>query len=418
MSPQERVEQKATQARESARVLGRLSTSVKNGALESMAESIVDRQEYLIEANHEDVKAARESKMSDAMIDRLMLTESRIESMAVGLRQVVALPDPIGEVVAGWRRPNGLQVNQVRVPLGVVGVIYESRPNVTVDCAGLCLKSGNAVLLRGGSEAIHSNIALTNIIAQAATEAGVPPHAIQLIDVTDRAAAQHMMRLNKLIDVLIPRGGAGLIQTVIENATVPVIETGVGNCHLYIDADADLDMAEEIAFNAKVQRPSVCNAIETMLVHESVADEFLPRVCRRLAEAKVEIRGDDRTLSLFPAARPATDEDWDTEFLALILAVKVVGSLDDAIEHINEHGTRHSEAIITNDFSHSQRFTEEVDAAAVYVNASTRFTDGFEFGLGAEVGISTQKLHARGPMGLEALTTTKFVVTGSGQVRE
>jgi glutamate-5-semialdehyde dehydrogenase len=347
----------------------------------------------------------------------LTLNEKRIASMAEGIRQVAALPDPVGEIVEGWKRPNGLEILKVRVPLGVVAIIYESRPNVTADAAALCLKSGNAVILRGGSEAFRSNQAITASLVRAMEGAGLPAECVQMVQTTDREAATHLMRLNGLVDCIIPRGGAGLIQTVMQTATVPVIETGVGNCHTYIHEDADLQMASEVAFNAKVQRPSVCNAMETLLVHSAVAAEFLPAFAERLKAAGVEIRGCERTRQLVPWALEATEEDWYTEYLALILAVKVVDSLDEAIAHINHYGSRHSEAIITRSLDAARRFAREVDAACVYVNASTRFTDGFEFGFGAEVGISTQKLHARGPMGLRELTTTKFVVYGDGQVR-
>jgi glutamate-5-semialdehyde dehydrogenase len=378
----------------------------------------LSNQQAILDANAKDVEAGRERGLSDALIDRLSLNQKRIEAMAEGLRQVAALPDPVGSIVSGWTRPNGLVVQKVRVPLGVVGCIYEARPNVTVDVVGLCLKSGNATVLRGGSEAINSNLALVDVLRKAAAESGVPEDAIQLICSTDRAEAQAMMRLNGIIDVLVPRGGAGLIRTVIETATVPVIETGVGNCHTYVDASADLRMAEEIAFNAKVQRCSVCNAMETLLVHRDVAEKFLPSMAERYRKAGVELRGCPRTRQIVPWAKEATEEDWYTEYLALILAVRVVDSLEDAIAHINKYGSKHSEAIVTSDYFAAKRFTEQVDAAAVYVNASTRFTDGFEFGMGAEVGISTQKLHARGPMGLEALTSTKFVVWGEGQIRQ
>jgi len=410
--------QKALKAREAAVVLAGLSTAVKDAALLEMASALLENQQTVLDANAQDVAAGRDRGLSDALVDRLSLNPKRIEAMAEGLRQVASLPDPVGSIISGWTRPNGLVIQKVRVPLGVVGCIYEARPNVTVDVVGLCLKSGNSTVLRGGSEAIHSNTALVSILRTAAGKAGVPEDAIQLITSTDRAEAQAMMRLNGIIDVLIPRGGAGLIRTVIETATVPVIETGVGNCHTYVDASADLAMAEEVAFNAKVQRCSVCNAMETLLVHRDVAAAFLPRMARRYEEAGVELRGCPRTRELVPQAKEATEDDWYTEYLALILAVKVVDSLEDAIAHINRYGSKHSEAIITNDYKAAKRFTEQVDAAAVYVNASTRFTDGFEFGMGAEVGISTQKLHARGPMGLEALTSTKFVVWGEGQIRQ
>lgn len=417
MTPEQEVEMKLRKARQAAPKMARASTQLKNDALRAMASALIERRGYILEANQQDLRLARERKMSKALLDRLLLNEGRIEAMAEGLREVAELPDPVGEVIHGWKRPNGLEIRKVRVPIGVIGIIYEARPNVTVDAAALCIKAGNVVLLRGGSEAIESNKALTHVIATAATQAGLPEGAIQLVENTDRAAAVAMMKASGLLDLLIPRGGAGLIQTVVQNATVPVIETGVGNCHLYVDASADLKMAAELTMNAKTQRPSVCNAIETLLVHEAVAAEFLPEIARRLREAGVEIRGCERTRQWVPDAVPATEEDWYTEYLDLILAVKVVGSLEEAIAHINHYGSRHSEAIVTRDLESARRFAEEVDAAALYVNASTRFTDGFEFGFGAEIGISTQKLHARGPMGLEELTTYKYVVWGDGQIR-
>lgn len=405
-------------AKAAARRLAYLSTQIKNAALEAMAHALVERQQFILEANSQDIKAAKERGMPDAMQDRLLLTGSRIGAMAAGLREVAGLPDPIGEIIGGSKRPNGLEIRRVRVPLGVIGIIYESRPNVTVDAAALCLKSGNAVILRGGSEAIHSNIALARVIAQAATEAGVPAGAIELIESTDRAGAQQLMRMNGVVDVLIPRGGAGLIQTVVRTATVPTIETGVGNCHVYVDADADLDMAEKLVVNSKCQRPSVCNAAETLLVHRDIAQIFLPRVGKALQARGVELRGDDRTRALVPNVTPATEDDYYAEFLALIMAVRVVESLDEALDHIDRYSSKHTELIVTRDLQTARRFTEEVDASTVNINASTRFTDGGQFGLGAEIGISTQKLHARGPMGLQELTSTKFIVTGDGQLRE
>lgn len=411
------VRELATASRAASRQVATASTRTKDAALLSMADALSKAAADILAANSEDVARARERGVSGAMLDRLALSEARIGGMAEGLRQVAALPDPVGQVLDGWRRPNGLAISRVRVPLGVVGIIYEARPNVTSDAAALCLKAGNACLLRGGSEALQSNVAIVSALAGAAERAGLPRECVQLVASADRADAAEMMRLNGLIDVLIPRGGAGLIRSVVENATVPVIETGTGNCHTYVDASADLDMALEIVVNAKCSRPSVCNAMETLLVHEVIADEFLPMAAERLAEAGVELRGCERTRALVPTARPASDEDWDTEYLDLILAVRVVDNLDEALGHIERHGTRHSEAIVTADYTAAERFCAEVDAAAVYVNASTRFTDGFEFGFGAEVGISNQKLHARGPMGLSELTTYKYVVRGSGQVR-
>ena len=337
--------------------------------------------------------------------------------MADGVRQIAALRDPIGETIEGYVRPNGMEVRKVRVPIGVIGIIYESRPNVTADAAALCLKAGNAVILRGGSEAINSNLAIAKIISEAITAAGVPEGAVQIIETTDRAAARELMKMKHYIDCLIPRGGKGLVQTVVENSTIPVIWHLDGNCHVYVDGAADLEMAEEIAFNAKVQNPGVCNATETLLVSEQIAAEFLPTICKRLADAGVEIRGCEKTRAIVPGLKEATEEDWETEYLDLILAVKVVSGLDEAIEHINKYGSRHSDAIVTEDYSAARRFTNEVDSACVFVNVSTRFSDGYEFGKGAEMGISTQKLHARGPMGVEEITTYKYVVTGNGQLR-
>ncbi len=411
------IEEIGAKAKQAALVLGTVSAEVKNTALKAMAEALVARTEAILAGNEEDRKAGRDSGMTTALMDRLTLTESRVAEMAEGLREVAALPDPVGEVVAGWRIPNGIQINKVRVPLGVIGIIYEARPNVTVDAAGLCVKSGNAVILRGSSNAINSNRVLTQIIAKASEKAGLPEGSIQLIPFTDRETAQELMRLRKYVDVLIPRGGAGLIKTVVEQSTVPVIETGVGNCHTFVDSSADLDMALAIAINAKCQRPGVCNAMETLLVHREVAQEFVPKACRALAEQGVEIRGDATVRELFPAAKEATEEDWYEEFLDLILAMKVVGSLQEAIDHINTYGSKHSEAIVTRDYDAQRVFMMSVDSADVYVNASTRFTDGNQFGLGAEIGISTQKLHARGPMSLRELTTTKFMIYGSGQIR-
>ncbi len=407
----------AERARAAAGHLASASTARKNGALLAMAEALCSGQDDLLQVNALDVSAARERGTTSAMVDRLTLTPARISSMAEGLRQVAALPDPIGEVLDGWRRPNGLEIQRVRVPLGVVGIIYESRPNVTAEAASLCLKAGTACILRGGSEALRSNAAITRVLADSAAREGLPREAIQLVESPDREAARELMRMNGLVDVLIPRGGAGLIQSIIENATVPVIETGTGNCHTYVDASADLDKAVEIVVNAKCSRPSVCNAMETLLVHDVIAEEFLPVAADRLRAAGVEIRGCPRTRETVPDVVPATEEDWATEYLDLILAVRVVGGLEEAMDHIARYGTRHSEAIVTEDYTSARRFTDEVDSACVYVNASTRFTDGYEFGFGAEVGISNQKLHARGPMGLAELTTYKYVIRGDGQIR-
>lgn len=417
VSVNQEVLDKGIAARGAAAGMSALSAQAKDRALHAMADALRDRCSFILEANSADVRAARDHGLPEALVDRLLLSEKRVGAMADGLRDVAGLPDPVGEVIEGWRRPNGLQVFKVRVPLGVVAMIYESRPNVTVDAAGLCIKAGNAVILRGGSEALQSNVALVRVIAEAARAAGIPDGAMQLIETTDRAAAEQLMRLNQYVDVLIPRGGAGLIRAVVENATVPVIETGVGNCHIYVDATADLEMAERIAINAKCQRPGVCNAAETLLVHQEVAGAFLRSVGPQLVERGVELRGCARTRAILPAAAEATEQDWQTEYLDLILAVRVVDDLDQALAHIAAYSTKHSEAIVTRDYERAQRFCAEVDAAAVYVNASTRFTDGGEFGLGAEIGISTQKLHARGPMGLRELTTYKYVIHGSGQIR-
>lgn len=411
------VEAKGRDAKLAARMLATAGTNAKNAALTAMADALYLAEDAIIEANLRDLTAARDSGMTAHLIERLTLNSKRIAEMASGLQQVAALPDPIGAVLGGGRRPNGLQITKTRVPLGVVGIIYESRPNVTVDAAALCLKSGNAVLLRGGSEAIHSNIALAGVLQEALATAGLPCTGVQLVQSTHRAAVRRLMTLNGFVDCLIPRGGASLIKTAVENATVPVIETGTGNCHVYVDKDADLEMAAAITLNAKAQRPSVCNSAETLLVHEQVAAAFLPLIGRKLSDAGVELRADELARAFLPQAHPATEEDWYTEYNALILAVKVVGSLEDAVRHIGTYGTQHSEAIVTANYQAAQEFTDGVDCAAVYVNASTRFTDGFEFGFGAEIGISNQKLHARGPMGLEELTTCKYIVRGSGQIR-
>ncbi|MCM8711612.1 glutamate-5-semialdehyde dehydrogenase [Clostridium sp. SYSU_GA19001] len=412
------IAEKGKLAKAAARGLASCETNVKNKALLNMAEALLENAQVILAANEKDMEAGRAKGLSKAMLDRLMLNEKRIADMAEGVRQIASLSDPIGEVTKMWKRPNGIQIGSIRVPLGVIGIIYEARPNVTVDAAALCIKAGNVVLLRGGSEAVNSNRALAEVISKATIKAGLPENSIQYIDIIDREAVNVMLRLNEYIDVLIPRGGAGLIRTVVENATVPVIETGVGNCHVYVDSDADLKMAEEIVINAKTQRPAVCNAMETLLIHKDCYEEFLKSLAPRLIELGVEIRGCERTKALVNEAAAACEEDWRVEYLDLILAVKVVDSLDEALDHIYKYGTKHSEAIITNNYFNSQRFLKEVDAAAVYVNASTRFTDGFEFGFGGEIGISTQKLHARGPMGLEQLTTNKYIIYGEGQIRK
>jgi len=411
------VRNKSIEAKKASAKLASLSSSVKDAALESMAKALRSRMDFIIEENKRDVEAAIEAGRPKAMIDRLLLDEKRIRDMSEGLRQIKALPDPIGETVSGWTRPNGLQVMQRRVPMGVIGIIYESRPNVTADAIGLCIKTANAVVLRGGSEAINSNKAIAETLAEAAYEAGIPKGSIQLICDTDRSSVIELMQLTGIIDVLIPRGGAGLIRTVVDNSKVPVIETGVGNCHVYVDGECDQDMAVDIVVNAKTSRPGVCNAAETLLIDKKIAPQLLPVIAKKLREKGVELRGCHEACSLIDGMIPATEEDWHTEYLDLIMAVKVVDGVDEAISHISKYGTKHSEAIVTSNYFNGQKFIQEVDAAAVYINASTRFTDGFEFGFGAEIGISTQKLHARGPMGLKELTTIKYIVSGSGQVR-
>lgn len=406
------------------RVLSRASTAVKNDALLLAAKLLKERESEIIGANAADVDAAAARGMSVSMQDRLRLTTKRIDDIAEGLRQVAALPDPVGDVLDGGTRPNGLRIVKTRVPLGVLGIIYEARPNVTADAAALCVKSGNACILRGGKEAINSNKAVAAVFREALGKAGLPEDCVQLITDTSRETAAEFMKLDKYVDVLIPRGGAGLINAVLTQATVPVIQTGTGNCHVYVDKAADLDMAEKIVVNAKTQRPSVCNAMETLLVHADVANEFLPRICRELAARNVELRVCEKSKKVLAAAgfdagtlKDATETDWATEYDDLILAVKVVDSLDEAIEHISKYTTHHSEAIVTRDYNAASEFQLSIDAACVYVNASTRFTDGFEFGLGAEIGISNQKLHTRGPMGLKELTTVKYLINGNGQVR-
>ena len=411
------IQQIGIRAREAAQAMAALTTEAKNRALGEMARALVARTAEILTANEEDRLRGRESSLSDALMDRLMLTEGRIEEMAAGLREVAALPDPVGEVVEGWRLPNGLDIEKVRVPMGVIGIIYEARPNVTVDAAGLCLKSGSAVILRGSSSAINSNRILAEVIARAAEAAGLPSGCVQLIVSTDRESAVELMHLHDYVDVLIPRGGAGLIRTVVEESTVPVIETGVGNCHTYVDADADLEMALKIVINAKTHRPGVCNAMETMLVHSDIAVEFLPRAAEALRERGVALRGDEIARNILPDIEAASEKDWYEEYLDLILAIRVVPSLSEAIRHINTYGSRHSDAIVTANYEAARRFAKEVDSADVYINASTRFTDGNQYGLGAEIGISTQKLHARGPMSLRELTSTKFIIYGDGQVR-
>jgi glutamate-5-semialdehyde dehydrogenase len=405
-------------ARRAARALSTASSTVKNSALQIAAARLRERAADVLDANREDVAGAERAGLTKAMIDRLTLTESRIAAVARGLEEIAALPDPVGETIARWRRPNGLEIGQVRIPLGVVGVIYESRPNVTADAAGLCLKSGNAAVLKGGSEAFATNTAIAHLLAEAVASAGLPERSLQLVPTTDRRAVEVLLRQRDLIDVIIPRGGTSLIAAITESSEIPVIQHYAGICHVYVDTEADLAMAERIAINAKVQRPGVCNAMETLLVHQSVAPAFLPSAGARLQEAGVELRGCERTRALLPGISRATEEDWRTEYLDLILSVKVVDSLEEAVDFIDAYGTGHSDAIVTDSYSNAQRFLASVDSAAVYVNASTRFTDGYEFGFGAEVGISTNRLHARGPMGLRELTTYKYVIQGSGQIRE
>ncbi len=404
-------------AKQAARFLATASTSLKNQALNAMAAALEAQTASIIAANEVDLSQGRALGLSSALLERLTLDEDRVRDMAQGLRDIAALNDPVGEVLGMWRRPNGLEIGRIRTPMGVIGIIYESRPNVTADAAALCIKSGNAIILRGGEEALNSNRIIARAIARAAEEQGLPEGSISLIDSEDREAAVFLMQMNDYLDVLIPRGGIGLKKAVMEHATVPYIMTGMGNCHVYVDKDADLDKAYPIVFNAKVQRPSVCNAAETLLVHRDVAALFMPGMLDQLQKAGVEIRGCDRTRQLAGGIKEAVDQDWDQEYLDLIMAVKIVDSLEEAIEHINTHGTGHSESIISESYSSVRRFMAGVDAAAVYANASTRFTDGGVFGFGAEMGISTQKLHARGPMGLAELTTTKFIIYGDGQVR-
>ena len=405
-------------AKAAARRLATVSTRQKDDALRAMADALEAHSARIIAENEKDLEEGRRQGISNALMDRLMLNEKRIREMADGLRDVAKLPDPVGEIIEGWKRPNGLVIEKVRVPLGVVAMIYEARPNVTVDAAGLCLKSGNAVILRGSSVAFHSNMILTKVISEAATAAGIPDGAIQQVPSTTRESAEELMRLVGYVDCLIPRGGASLIQSVVRNAQVPVIETGVGNCHIYVDRAADVDKAYPIVINAKCQRPGVCNAAETLLVHAAVADRFLPRMLELLKEQGVQVYGDERVRTYAAWVEPATEADWETEYLDLKLAVRVVDSIDEAIEHIARYGTGHSEAIITEDYSAAKKFADEVDASLVLVNASTRFNDGGQFGFGAEIGISTQKLHTRGPMGLKELTTIKYVAYGTGQIRE
>ena len=418
MATYELVKAKAQAAKQAAAKLAVTSTAVKNAALLAMAAALEAQQSEILAANERDMTAAAAKGMKSSMLDRLKLTAERISGMADGLRQVAGLADPVGNVIDGKTLPNGLHITKIRVPLGVIGIIYEARPNVTADAAGLCLKSGNAVILKGGSEAMESNKTVAAILAQAAEGAGIPAGSIQFIDTSDRQAVQDLIHMNGLVDVVIPRGGAGLIQAVVRNASVPVIETGAGVCHTYVDKDADVEMAMKSAFNAKVQRPSVCNAMETLLVHKDIADKFLPMMLMMYNSSAVEIRGDKAVQEYSGQVHPATEEDWSTEYGDLRLSVKIVDSIEEAMAHIAKYGTGHSECIVTNNYQAAQLFQYTVDAAAVYVNASTRFTDGNEFGFGAEIGISTQKLHARGPMALPELTSTKYLINGNGQVRK
>ncbi len=413
----ERVVALCRAARQAARTLATADTAAKNTALRASATRLRQGAAGLIDANAGDVAAARRDGLSGALVDRLTLTAPRVEAMAAGLDEIAALPDPVGETIASWRRPNGLEIAQVRIPIGVIGMIYESRPNVTADAAGLCLKSGNAVILKGGSEAFATNGAIAACLAEGVADAGLPAAAVQLIPTTDRQAVAALLRQRDLVDVIVPRGGPSLIEAITTQSAIPVIQHYAGICHVYVDDRADLAMAAAIAVNAKVQRPGVCNAMETLLVHRDVAERFLPQVAVPLRAAGVELRGCPRTRAVLPDAAIATEEDWRTEYLDLILSVRVVDSLDDAIAHIAAYGTGHSDAIVTDSVAHARAFTTGVDSAAVYVNASTRFTDGYEFGFGAEIGISTNRLHARGPMGLRELTTYKYVIQGSGQIR-
>lgn len=418
MSVKDSVLEIARAARAASLVLSRLDTGKKNAALLKMADGLVAASAYLKEENGKDLEAAGKKGLQQAMIERLTLSDKAIDTMAAGLREVAALPDPVGEVTKMWKRPNGLMVGRMRIPIGVIGIIYESRPNVTADAAGLCLKSGNAVILRGGSEAINSNTAIAKILNESCEAAGVSGRPIQVIPTTDREAVLEMLKLEKYIDLIIPRGGEGLIRFVVENSLIPVIKHYRGVCHVFVDESADIEMAERIAFNAKVQRPGVCNSMETLLVHKGIAERFLPGMYEKYRAAGVELRGCERTRRILKDVKAATEEDWSAEYLDLILAVKVVDNMDEAIDHISRYGSLHTESIVTRDYANSQRFLREVNSSTVLVNASTRFSDGFELGLGAEIGISTTKIHAFGPMGLEELTTRKFIIYGDGQVRE
>lgn len=412
------IEEKGKKAKEGARRLASTSTRVKDKALLEMADALERESTIILAENQNDIQAAIERGLSPALIDRLTLDDNRIKEMAKGLRDIASLPDPVGEITRMWQRPNGMQVGRIRVPIGVIGIIYESRPNVTADSAALCIKSGNGVFLRGGSEAINSNKAIAEVLIEAGLQAGLPEGAITFVDVVDRQAVMEMLKLDKYIDLIIPRGGEELIKTVTANSTIPVIKHDRGLCHTYVDEYADIKMAEDICFNAKVQRPGTCNAMETMLVHSAAAENFLPGMIKRLQQAGVEIRGCQKVKAIDHSVKPATEEDWNTEHLDLILNIKVVDEMDEALRHIETYSSQHSEAIVTNNHQRAMRFLKEVDAAAVFVNASTRLHDGGQFGLGAEIGISTTRIHARGPMGLEELTSSKFIVLGEGQLRE
>lgn len=411
------VTKQARRAKEASREMACVPVEIRNAALLAMADALEAKQNEILEVNAKEVEAAQEKGTRRNMIDRLILNPQRIKGMAEGIRQIVTLDDPTGKVDFEVTRPNGLKIRRVRVPFGVIGIIYEARPNVTADAIALCIKSGNSCVLRGGSEAIRTNKKIVDVMKEAATNAGLPENAIEFIGIMDRDAVVVMCRLRKLIDVIIPRGGAGLISRVIEHSTVPVIETGTGICHTFVDKTADFDMAIKVCINAKTSRPSVCNAMETLLIHKDIAEEFLPKIAAALIEKNVELRGDEACLKICPDMKEATEDDWATEYNDLILSIKIVDDVDAAIAHINKYSSEHSDAIITRDADNAKKFEQCVDSAAVYVNTSTRFTDGFEFGFGAEIGISTQKLHARGPMGLEALTTMKYLIDGDGQIR-
>jgi len=404
-------------AKKASRLMATADTSVKNAALEQMALNLINSKEILIEENEKDLRAAEENGLSAAIIDRLRLTYQRIEAMAEGIREVINLSDPVGEVMEKIVRPNGLDIQKIRVPIGVIIIIYESRPNVTADAASLCLKTGNATILRGGKESIHSNIAIYRQISMALEKVGLDKNAIQVIETADREAVGHLLKSDEYVDLVIPRGGESLIRNVVENSTIPVIKHYKGVCHVYVDEHADTDMAREVCLNSKLQRPGTCNAMETMLVHEKISGTFLPDIYKGMSDSGVELRGCEKSRKIIPEIKQAAEEDWSAEYLDKILSVKIVSSIDDAIDHISVYGSSHSDTIVTDDKSNANKFTDEVDSAAVYVNASTRFTDGFEFGMGAEIGISTDKLHARGPMGLKELTSYKYIIHGTGQIR-